>query len=133
LLESETPPHSGVLSKQERLKVFFKRLASAAAAETADDALALLTGILNCVEDEFSGVPFKPEPWSDDGRMYAPTGKNERSSVDRPWLRRFRSAKHITLIGMNGAIRIEDLTGTALFEKAGSNGRHVSALAAKKG
>jgi hypothetical protein len=111
-----------VLSKSDRLKVFIKRLQAAPPADSDDRALQLLSAVLNAVEDEFSGVPYKPEPWSDDGRIYPPTVRNERPSVERPQLRRYRSAKHVTLIGPNGAIRIEDLAGAALLDKAGADG-----------
>lgn len=60
---------------QERVAEFYRRLGSAPAVNSADEALALLARTLDEVEDEMSGIPKKtpaPPPRKPDGRMYPP-------------------------------------------------------------
>jgi hypothetical protein len=103
--------------------MFLRRLKAAAAASSAEEALALLGRILNGVEEEHSGVEDKPRSWKDDGRMYPPQEDNRRNVPNHPELRRYRSARHNTFIGRNGAIRIQDLDGKVLLDKPGRDGR----------
>ncbi len=117
-----------VLSKKERLAIFLKRLTENAETSSADEALAALTDILNAVENEFSGVPANPDGWLDDGRMYPPTELNRRAASGQPSLRRYRSARHNTFVGVNGSIRIEEIDGKILLNKAGSDGRKTHEL-----
>jgi hypothetical protein len=112
-----------VLSKTKRLRLFIEQLDSAPSASTADGALDLIARVLNEVEDQHSGVENNPDAWKDDGRMYPPKEDNRREVPDRPSLRRYRSAKHNTFIGLNGSIRIRDLDGNILLDKPGSDGR----------
>jgi hypothetical protein len=116
-----------VPSRKERLKIFLARLEASSPASNADDALKLLSTILNAVEDEFSGIPFNPESWIDDGRMYPPTEKNRRAEAN-PSLRRYRSARHNTYVGVNGSIRIEEVEGVVCVDKAGLDGRRTIEL-----
>ena len=108
--------------------MFFERLEAAPPASTADEALDLLANILNGVEDEHSGVENNPDAWEDDGRMYPPKEDNRRDVPDRPSLRRYRSAKHNTFIGLNGSIRIQDLSGKVGLDKPGRDGRKTHDL-----
>jgi hypothetical protein len=117
-----------VLSKKDRLKLFFQRVGKAPPANSADDALHLISATLNAVEDEHSGVEFNPDAWVDDGRMYPPTEMNRRNSGNAR-LRRYRSAKHNTFLGENGSITIEDLEGGILLNKSGFDGRTVPTFA----
>jgi hypothetical protein len=117
-----------VLSKGKRLKVFLEKLEAASPAISADEALALLAKTLNEVEDEHSGVEYNPDAWKDDGRMYPPREDNRREVSDRPSLRRYRSAKHNTFIGLNGSIRIQDLDGKVMLDKPGQDGRKTHDL-----
>ena len=82
----------------------------------------MVSAVLNSVEDEFSEIPFNPDGWVDDGRMYPPTEKNRRAESGRPGVRRYRSARHNTFVGENGSIRIEDIEGRILIDKEGANG-----------
>ena len=117
-------------SKNERLQIFLKRLKSAKCAESADDALRLLSTILNAVEDEFSDIPYNPQSWKGDGRLYPPQEDNRRQVPGHPSLCRYRSAKHNTFIGVNGSIRIEtcDPEREILLEKPGCDGRKTHVL-----
>jgi len=117
-----------VLSKAKRLQLFLQRLEAAPRASSTDEALDLLGRTLNTVEDEHSGVEFNPTPWKDDGRMYPPQEDNRRRVPDRPSLRRYRSAKHNTFIGNNGAIQIQDLDHNAMLDKPGLDGRKTHDL-----
>jgi len=110
------------------LRVFLERLEAAPAPSSADEALVLLAKILNAVEDEHSGVPHDPDAWRDDGRMYPPQDDNRREVPDRPSLRRYRSARHNTFIGLNGAIRIQDIEGKIMLDKPGHDGRKTHSL-----
>jgi hypothetical protein len=112
-----------VLSKTKRLRLFIEQLDTAPSASTADGALDLLARVLNEVEDQHSGVENNPDAWKDDGRMYPPKEDNRREVPDRPSLRRYRSAKHNTFIGLNGSIRIQNLDGNILLDKPGNDGR----------
>jgi hypothetical protein len=116
-----------MLSKKDRLKLFFQRLGEAPAASSADEALHLIAATLNAVEDQHSGVEFNPDAWVDDGRMYPPTEINQRNS-NHARLRRYRSAKHNTFLGENGSITIEDLDGKIFLKKAGADGSTVEDL-----
>jgi hypothetical protein len=48
-------------SKAERMRIFLKRLAAEEPPASAEQALILLADILNAVEDEFSGIPCRPD------------------------------------------------------------------------
>jgi hypothetical protein len=70
-----------VPSKAKRLQEFLRRLETAPATSSADEALGLIVRILNAVEDEFSGVPFQPENWRTDG--YPSNGMSESTVSTR--------------------------------------------------
>ena len=116
------------LPKQKRLEILFKRLEVAPPTNSADEALELLAITLNAVEDEHSGIPHNPDAWKDDGRMYPPQEDNRRGVAGRPSLRRYRSAKHNTFIGLNGSIGIETVEGKVLLDKPGADGRKTREL-----
>lgn len=111
--------------KSERLREIYHRLASSPAASTASEALRQLADIINAVEDAWTEIPFDPASWRHDGRIYPPQADNEREVEGRPTLRRYRSLKHNTYIGGNGAIEIQRLDGTVEFSKPGADGRGV--------
>jgi hypothetical protein len=108
--------------------MFVERLEAAPPARSGDEGLALVARILNEVEDEHSGVEYSPDAWKDDGRMYPPTEDNRREVSDLPSLRRYRSAKHNTFIGLNGSVLIQDLQGEVLLDKPGLDGRKTHDL-----
>lgn len=111
-----------------RLHEFLRRLADAPKVETYEAALALIVGTLDAVEDELSGVPYNPEQWRTDGRMYGPQVDNVRDVPGHPLVKRARSKKHHTFIGVNGAIEIRDLDGNVVFGKQGKDGRAIRDL-----
>lgn len=112
-----------VFNKKERLEIFLERLGTCPAAASHDEAFNQLSSVLNDVEDEFSGVPFTPENWAHDGRMYPPQEDNKKM-LDNG-VARYRSRGHVTLVGMNGAIKIIDGDGQCLMNKPGMDGDTV--------
>lgn len=113
---------SGIPSKSARMKEFFRRLAAAPAAANDADALALVCDTLNRVEDELTGIPFNPDDYKKDGRMYPPQPDREFATDDRPDVRQFLSVGHITAIGRDGSIEIRDRhTGALYFAKPGGH------------
>lgn len=117
-----------MIPKAERLARFIKALDHAPAVSTAEDALRLVEVLLNRIEDELSGVPNNPESWLSDDRMYPPRPDSARDVAERPDLTRYRSARHNTWIGANGAIRICRTTGECLLDKPGADGISIGQL-----
>jgi hypothetical protein len=114
-----------MVSKQERLKEFYRRLAASAAANNVDEALELIGLLLNAVEDELSGVPYDPASWQNDGRLYPPLPDSVRPVEGLPGVKRLRSFRHNTFVAANGAIEIRTIDGTLEFSKAGRDGKGV--------
>jgi len=112
-------------SKDERFAEFLTRLSAASSASTAQEALCLLSDTLKQVEDELTDIPYDPENWQTDGRMYPPQTDSARDVSGRDDLIRYRSKAHNTYIRNNGAIEIHDTTGTVVFSKAGADGKGV--------
>jgi hypothetical protein len=113
------------LSKSERFREFLNRLQKSTPANSHDEAFRLLSDTLNQVEDELTDIPFQPEQWQTDGRMYPPEEDNARELEGRSDVIRYRHKAHNTFIRDNGAIEIRDVSGELLFEKSGSDGRSV--------
>jgi hypothetical protein len=112
-------------TRAERFSEFVRRLNEAPSASSADNALALLTSILNEVEDELAGVPYDPARWQTDGRLYPPQADSRRTVADRTDVVRYRSRAHNTYIAENGAIEIVAISGEVILRKTGADGRHV--------
>lgn len=112
-------------SKDERIAEFLRRLSVARAAGTAEEALNLLSDTLNRVEDELTEIPYDPENWQTDGRMYPPRIDSGREVTGRDDLVRYRSKAHNTYIRENGGIEIRDINGFVIFSKAGADGKFV--------
>ena len=113
------------LSKSERFREFLNRLQKSTPASSHDEAFKLLIDTLNQVEDEFTDIPFQPEQWQTDGRMYPPDADSAREVDGRSDIIRYRHKAHNTFIRDNGAIEIRDVNGELLFEKSGSDGRSI--------
>jgi len=114
-----------MVSKQERLEEFYRRLNVSAAASNLDEALGLIRLLLNTVEDELSGVPYDPASWQNDGRLYPPFPDSVRPVRGQPDVMRFRSFRHNTFVAMNGAMEIRTIDGTLEFSKLGRDGKGV--------
>jgi hypothetical protein len=114
-----------ILSKLERLAVFLARLQRCMPASNSAAAYALVTRELDNVENELSETPANPQLRETDGRLYPPQADSAIEVPDRNDLKRYRSRRHNTWIGANGAIRIEDLDGVLLLSKPGSDGIEI--------
>lgn len=112
-------------SKDERFTEFLKRLAEAPPVGTSDEAFKLLSDTLNEAEDELTDIPFNPETWQTDGRMYPPQEDSARDVPSRDDLLRYRSKAHSTYIRANGAIEIRDSADALIFAKNGMDGKGV--------
>jgi hypothetical protein len=113
------------VSRRERLVEFFRRLLAAPNAATFDEAVHLITSTMDAVEDEMAGIPYNPENWRFDGRIYPPRLDNMYAVPGHPRVKRFRSLAHNTYVGMNGSIEIGSLDGTVELVKPGLDGRNV--------
>lgn len=113
------------VSKAKRLLEFFRRLNDAPAAHSAEEALDLIAATLNSTEDDFTDIPFDPEKWQSDGRMYPPQPDSRRQVPDWPSVTRYRSRNHNTFIAANGAIEIVEVNGPVILRKAGADGKHL--------
>lgn len=109
-------------TRTERFAEFLLRLQIAPPASDFDEAYRQLCDILNVVEDELTTIPYDPANWQNDGRLYPPQMDSVRPVPGRPEVRRFRSRRHSTLIGDNGAIEIRDASGRAILVKPGADG-----------
>lgn len=113
-------------SRAQRLEEFFRRLAQRLPASSAEGALTILVSTLNEVEDELTGIPYNPESWATDGRLYPPLPDSRRPVPGCPDLARWRSRGHNTYIRDNGAIAIVRVPdGATVFEAPGRDGRGV--------
>ena len=113
-------------TKPERFAEFLWRLAAAPPAADFDEAFRQVGDILNAVEDEMTSIPFDLANWQTDGRMYPPQMDSLRAVPGRADVRRFRSKRHSTLIGDNGAIEIRDENGGGtIFAKPGADGQSI--------
>ena len=108
--------------------MFLQRLQAAPPASSADEAFALLAKTLNAVEDEFSGVPNRPEHYRTDGRLYPPQEDRRAKCPERPSLRKYWSTAHISFFGINGSIRVETSEGEVVLDKPGQDGRKTHDL-----
>jgi len=112
--------------KPERFTEFLDRLRSAPAACTFDEAYEQLCTILNEVEDERTSIPFNPDLSQTDERMYPPQPDSIREVEGQPKVKRFRSRRHNTYIGANGAFEIRSAPeGEVLFAKPGADAKGV--------
>jgi hypothetical protein len=118
-----------MVDQRERTNIFLERLAASPACSSEGEALAMLTRILNGVEDEFTTIPNDPSQWKTDGRLYPPQSDNRFAVAGHDDIIRFRNRRHSTLIGANGAIKIikDDVI---CLEKPGSDGRTITSLMA---
>jgi len=112
------------MERSKRFALFVREMEEAAPAASFEEARQLLEAKLNKIEDAHSGVPFRPENWRQDGRMYPPQDDAEKKTKITG-IRIFRTRGHRVWIATNGAIRITT-AGTAedqiVLDKAGRDG-----------
>lgn len=114
--------------KKHRIEEFIRRLKEAHPASCEQDALVLIEFALNRVEDDFTSIPYQPDNWLTDGRMYAPMADSKRRTGNRN-ISRYRSKGHNTYLGINGAIKIVDIqTRKVLLDKHGFDQRKTGDL-----
>lgn len=114
------------LSKPARFAEFLDRLAKATPCANAPAALQQLSGVLDAVEDEYSGTANRPEEHISDGRMYPPQEDAARPVEGRPELTRYRNKAHHTYISAQGAVLIIDvLTKDVVLTKPGADGSEI--------
>jgi hypothetical protein len=112
-------------TRRERLTEIYRRLELAAPVASGTEALDLIVLTMNQVEDQLSGVPFNPENWRNDGRLYPPQPDNLHMVPGRPDVTRFRSRGHNTFIRSNGSFEIRTLEEDVEFAKLGADGQGV--------
>jgi hypothetical protein len=112
------------LPRKERFELFLQRLEGADPADSAESALALLRRILNEVEDEHSGVPYNPDNWQTDGRLYPPLDDRVKEAPGRPGMLVGSSLQHLSYFGANGAIQVYHKRARAVvLDKPGADGK----------
>lgn len=81
---------------------------------------------LNEVEDELTGIPYNPESWMTDGRLYPPMDDNLYQVPGKPSMKRFRTKGHNIFISETGAIHIEKVRdGKVVFQHPDATGKGV--------
>lgn len=115
-----------VKSKRERVEELVQRLEAAVPAASAGDALALVTTVLDRIEDECSGVPNDPSSPFADERIWPPIAKYHFAIAGRSDLDGYRQKGHETIIRANGAILIRTRRDARIIlDKPGHDGRKV--------
>ena len=90
---------------QQRLEVFFRRLAEAPPAANADEVLRLVCRLIEEVEDEFCPLRREEPPPEDfTGRMYAP--QSDRTTPFGPDGLAAETRQHRVVCSANGGITI---------------------------
>jgi hypothetical protein len=113
-------------TKVQRIEEFIRRLGALPPAANFEEAKKQLDDTLNAVENELTSIPFNPETWESDGRMYPVQFDNVRTVPGHPSVKRLRSRGHNTFIGTNGSIEIQAASSAAvLFRKPGADGKGV--------
>ena len=120
-------------AKRERIEKILAGIRAAAPFPTGVAARAFLETVMKDVEDSFSGIPEDPDaaaaPAS--GRMYPPHDRFEIPAAS-PHVRIFKQARHRTLFGDNGAIKIVYADGKVELDLAGLDGKSVAELLSEK-
>jgi hypothetical protein len=83
-----------LVPKPVRFQEFLQRLHQAPPARTSDEAKRLIDETLNKVEDELTEIPFNPDHWRTDGRMYPVQDDNAADVEGHPDITSYRSKRH---------------------------------------
>jgi len=114
------------MTKAERVAELIRRLEVSPAVGNAEDALRLVTTVLEEIEDQHSGVPNDPSSPMADERIWPPITKYHFAIEGRPDLDGYRQKGHETILGANGAIFIRTRKNAkVILNKAGQDGRKV--------
>lgn len=109
-----------------RFHLFLRMLSMLPNPSSHSDRRTQLDDALNHVEDLFSGVPFDPSNWANDGRMYPPQDDSRFPVSGHLDVTMYRTKGHRVYIRSNGAIRIEEIaTKCVVLEKPGADGKGV--------
>lgn len=114
--------------KAVRFAAFLEELKNAQPVSSFDEAYELVCQTLIRVEDTLTSIPYDPEAWQTDGRMYPPQDDSKRAVADHEYVTRFRSRGHNTYISANGAIEIQEVGSNpakVVFAKSGTDGKGV--------
>lgn len=114
-------PRSALLTREERLEEFFVRMSAAAPASNPEEAIILISRLIEEIEDEFSGIPNRPNPGlRPDGRMYPP--QSDRIMPDGTGGLVAFTRGHRIEIAVGGAVtfRLRRAPGTVVFTKGGT-------------
>lgn len=115
------------MTKGERIAELMWRLEAAPAAGTAEEALQLVTRLLEEIEDQHSGVPNDPSSPMANERIWPPIARYHFAIEGRADLDGYRQRGHETILGANGAILIRTRRDArVMLDKAGQNGRKVN-------
>ncbi len=115
------------MTKGERTAELMRRLEAAQPVNNADEALHLVTSVLEAIEDQHSGVPNDPSSPLADERIWPPIARYSFAIEGRDDLDGFRQKGHETIIGANGAILIRTrIKTTVILDKPGRDGRKVN-------
>ena len=114
------------MDRSQRFALFLAELEQAPLAVDVASARRLLEDILNRIEEAHSGVPYDPEKWMTDGRMYPPHDDFEQPCPIAGAVL-FHSLGHAIWFAANGAIRIERRRGSNKgqidLDKPGADGK----------
>lgn len=95
---------------------------------SGDTAKVFVDTVLNTIEDEFSGVPYNPQTFEDDGRLY-PAQEDFRQKSPVPNVAVYFHKAHASYFGDNGSIRISRRRPPqVLIERAGCDGITIGEL-----
>ena len=115
------------MTKGERVAELVRRLEASPPSDHAEEALCLVTRVLDDIEDQHSGVPNDPTSPMADERIWPPIARYHFEISGRPDLDGYRQKGHETIIGANGAILIRTRRDVkVILEKPGRDGRKVN-------
>lgn len=112
------------MSIRERYSLFLDLLTVLPPADSYEGARAQLARALEQVEGRRGSRHRAGDGWRFDGRLHAPLDEQQVPSSHQG-VTTFRVRSHRTLIGDNGAIRIEHVARGVELDKAGADGASV--------
>jgi hypothetical protein len=114
-----------MVPKQHRMQEIYRRLAEAPAAGTFVEMRDRLANIVNAVEDQLTSIPYDPESWQNDGRIYPVQDDNVFDVAGHSRVTLLRARKNLVYIGDNGSIEVRNASGEVVIHKPGRDGLGV--------